>query len=282
MSLVSFVEQMKKAQSGGYAIPCFDTFEMNGTQGLFDALQEQQAPAFIGLYTGMFMRPYAKALTDMVRAMAEEATVPVSIVLDHGASFEHCMKALKLGFTDVMFDGSQLPIEENIAETREVVRVAHAIGAGVEAELGHVGSGNTYSEFGALGKGYTDPDSVVRFVEETGVDMLAVAIGTAHGLYDGDPLLDLDLLAEIRRRTDIPLVLHGGSGLSDEQFRAAAEGGICKINIFTNLAVRATQQVVEAAKAEHPNLHGFTEGVRQGFREVATHLIQVFGADGKA
>jgi fructose-bisphosphate aldolase class II len=282
MPLVSILDELKKAQAGGYALPCFDTFEMHGTMGIFDALEAKRAPAMVGLWSGMFDRPHPRALADYVRAMAEEATVPVSIILDHGSSFEHCIKALDAGFTDVMYDGSKLPFEENVANTVMVVRAAHAVGAAVEAELGHVGRGLSYQEFGAQGKGFTEPDMVVRFVEETGVDFLAVAVGTAHGLYDGEPKLALDLLAEIRQRVDIPLVLHGGSGLSDEQFRAAIATGIQKINIFTNLAVGATQRLLEHAKEENASAFSMVGQIRQAFCRECERLLDVFGSTDKA
>jgi len=282
MPLVSILDELKKAQAGGYALPCFDTFEMHGTLGIFDALEAKRAPAMVGLYSGMFDRPHPRALADYVRAMAEEATVPVSIILDHGASFEHCIKALDAGFSDVMYDGSKLPLEENIATTQMVVRAAHAIGAAVEAELGHVGVGRTYKEFGALGKGFTEPDVVVRFVEETGVDFMAVAIGTAHGLYEGEPKLALDLLSAIRERVEIPLVLHGGSGLSDAQFRAAVAGGISKINIFTILAVEAGRRMREHAQSEDASVFSMTAQVREAFRDECERLLDVFGTTGKA
>ena len=282
MPLVSILDELKKAQAGGYAIPCFDTFEMHGTQGIVDAVEAKRAPVMIGLYTRMFEQPNPRALTDYIRALGEAATVPVSIILDHGASFEHCVMALNVGFTDVMYDGSQLPFEENVANTQMVVRAAHAVGAAVEAELGHVGRGNTYSQFGAQGKGFTDPDMVEKFVEETGVDFLAVAIGTAHGLYDGEVNLALDLLAEIRERVDIPLVLHGGSGLSDDQFRAAVAGGIQKINIFTNLAVGSTQRLLEHAREDGASFFSMTAQIRQAFRAECERLLDVFGTTGKA
>lgn len=281
MPLVSMLGELKKAQAGGYAVPCFDTFEMIGTQGIFQALEEKRAPGIVGLYTGMFERPHARAFTDFVRAMAEESAVPVSIVLDHGASFDHCIKALKVGFTDVMYDGSKLPVEENIANTRLVVQAAHAIGAGVEAELGHVGVGSTYQSFGAMGKGFTDPAEVEQFVAETGVDCLAVAIGTAHGEFQGEPWLDLERLAEIRRRVDIPLVLHGGSGLSDEQFRSAVRGGISKINIFTSLALESTRRMVEAAKGEKASYFTMTNQIREAFKDQCSWHLDVFGTTGK-
>ena len=282
MALVSILDELKKAQASNYAIPCFDTYEMSGTLGIFDALAAKRAPAMIGLLTSMFERPHPRAITDYVRALAEEATVPVSIILDHGSSFEHCMMALNLGFTDVMYDGSALPLEENIANTKMVVRAAHAVGAAVEAELGHVGRGHAYQEFGAQRKGFTEPDTAIEFVEETGVDFLAIAIGTAHGLYDGDPVLALDLLGEIRERVDVPLVLHGGSGLADEQFRAAVSGGVQKINIFTNLAVEAKRRMLENAASEDASVFSMVGQIREAFRSECERLLDVFGTTGTA
>jgi len=162
------------------------------------------------------------------------------------------------------------------------VRAAHAVGAAVEAELGHVGTGSTYREFGAQGMGFTEPDMVVRFVEETGVDFLAIAIGTAHGLYDDEPTLALNLLTEIRERVDIPLVLHGGSGLSDEQFRAAIAGGIQKINIFTNLIVEAKRRMLENAKSEKTSVFSLTTQIREAFQAECERLLDVFNTSGKA
>jgi fructose-bisphosphate aldolase class II len=282
MPLVSILNELKTAERKGYAIPCFDTFEMMGTQGIIDALEAQRAPGIIGLYSGLFDRPHARPFCAMVRALAEDATVPVSIILDHGADFEHCMQALHYGFSDVMYDGSKLPFEENIANTQLIVRAAHAIGAAVEAELGHVGTGRDYQNFGAQGKGFTQPAAVEEFVEKTGVDALAVAVGTAHGLYDGKPRLAIDLLQEIRSRVDIPLVLHGGSGLSDDQFRAAIEAGISKINIFTNLAVAAGEHMLEAAQVEDRAYFNIIRAVPGAFQQECERLLNVFGTVGQA
>ena len=282
MPLVSILDELKKAQAGGYALPCFDTFEMHGTLGIFDALEAKRAPGIVGLYSGLFDRPHPRAFADYVRAMAEEATVPVSIILDHGASFEHCIKALDAGFSDVMYDGSKLPLEENMATTRLVVRAAHAVGAAVEAELGHVGVGRTYKEFGALGKGFTEPQAVVRFVEETGVDFLAIAIGTAHGLYAGDPELDFELLRQIRTRVDLPLVLHGGSGVTEEQFRTAIAHGISKINVATDLFVTTGRRLVEAAQKEGASYFGLGKAAIDSFQERCGYYLDLFGASGHA
>lgn len=282
MTLVSMIGELKKARENGYAVPLFNTFDMSSAQGITAALHEKRAPGIIGLYSGLLDQPHARELTGFMRALADEATVPVAIALDHGGSFEHCVRALSLGFTDVMYDGSRLPLEENIANTRLVVRAARAAGAGVEAEVGHVGLGSSYQSFGAQGKGFTDPETAERFVGETGVDCLAIAIGTAHGLYDGEPNLALDLLAEIRERIDVPLALHGGSGLSDDQFRAAVAGGICKINVFTSLAVEATKRMVAASKADDVSYFTLTAQIREAFHQRCAHHLDVFGTTGRA
>ena len=205
----------------------------------------------------------------------------MSLMLDHGASFEQCMRAIHLGFTDVMFDGSKLPIEENMAQTKAVVRAAHAVGVAVEAELGHVGSGSEYQQFGGQRKGFTQPDDVERFVAETGVDFLAVAIGTAHGLYAGEPNLDLDLLAEIRRRVETPLVLHGGTGLSTAQFQSAIARGIAKINVATDLFVTTGRRMAQAA-APDSSYFSLTRCAIESFQERCEHYLSIFGASGQS
>ena len=282
MPLVSMSGELKKAQEEHYALPCFVTFEMQATEGILKALAEKHAPGIAGIYYRDLDDPSIRAFVSYVRTMAEEAMVPVSIILDHGASFEHCMKALSLGFSDVMYDGSKLPLEENIANTRLTVRAAHAMGASVEAEVGLVGSGGEYQSFGAQRKGFTDPDMAARFVAETGVDSLAVAIGTAHGAYEVEPNLALDLLQQIRGCVDVPLVLHGGSGLSDAQYRAAISEGICKINIFTNLSVTTKARMIEALQAEDASYLKIIGTVRETFHQRCLHYLDVFGASGKA
>jgi fructose-bisphosphate aldolase class II len=269
MPLVSIVEQLKRGRREGYAVPLFDTFNMETTEGMFLALEETRAPGMIAIYSGLLERPNAPALAAYLRERASKAPGPVALVLDHGQSFEHCMMAIKLGFTDVMYDGSRRPIEENIETTAAVVRAAHAVGVGVEAELGHVGSGKEYQEFGARRLGFTDPDTVAPFVEQTGVDFLAVAFGSAHGVFQGQPQLDLALLEEIAGQVEIPLVMHGGSGLSEEQFRGAIECGVAKINIATDLFQEATRRVLGAARNGDANFFDFSRHVTEAVCERA-------------
>jgi len=272
---------VQAARRGCYGVVLFDTFDMHTTDGMFQAFEEKHAPALIGIYGGFFEKHDVRAHAAYIRARAESAGVPVSLMLDHGASFEQCMQAISYGFTDVMYDGSRLPIEENIANTKAVVRAAHAMGVCVEAELGHVGSGQSYQSYGAKRKGFTDPDSVERFAAETGVDLLAVAIGTAHGVYEGDPQVDFALLQAIRRRVEIPLVLHGGSGLSETQFTRAIAEGISKINVATELFITTAHRLVSAARAGDISYFDMAGLVAATFRERCGYYLDLFGASGK-
>ncbi|MFH1571385.1 MAG: class II fructose-bisphosphate aldolase [Gemmatimonadota bacterium] len=282
MPLVSIVDELRRARAGGYAVPCFNAFDLLGARGIVDALETARAPGMVAVYSGVLDQPGPRALADAIRALAAEATVPVSLSLDHGASYEHCIRALAMGFTDVMYDGSKLPVEENAATTRQVVRAAHAVGAGVEAELGIVGDGGSYQSFGARQEGFTDPEVAARFVADTGVDFLAVAVGTAHGHYQGEPHLDLDLLERIAARVAVPLSLHGGSGLTEAQFRAAAASAVGKISIFTDLATEASRRLVEVARGKEASYFALTRQVREAFRDRCLYHLELFGAAGKA
>jgi fructose-bisphosphate aldolase class II len=282
MPLVSIGNELEKAKEGCYAVPLFDVFEMKGCEGVFEAIERKRAPAIVAIYSGSFDEPSSDAFAAFIRSMAECASVPVSLMLDHGTSFEQCIRAISLGFTDVMYDGSMLPLEENITNTRLVVRAAHAAGVCAEAELGHVGMGSDYGTFGAKKRGFTDPAAVERFVSETGVDFLAVAIGNAHGVYQGEPHLEMDLLKEIRKGIDIPLVLHGGSGLSDEQFKTAVQAGISKVNIATDLLMRAASQVKKTIHANKESYFDIIGALKEGVREGCEYYLDLFGASGKA
>ena len=179
----------------------------------------------------------------IMKYYAERAKVPVALHLDHGSTFARCVQALRLGFTSVMYDASAKSFEENAAETKEIVKLAHAVGASVEAELGHIftsevvhgegGQADSTSDYEDLNDIYTDPEVARKFVEMTGVDCLAVAFGTTHGVYLTEPKLDLPRVARLREATNIPLVMHGGSGVSDEDYAVAIENGICKVNYYT-------------------------------------------------
>lgn len=286
MPLASIGPVLKRAQAEHFAVPLFDAFDSASIDGIFTATEEKRAPVIVAIYTGLLDQPNAHPLIEYVRARAEASPMPATLMLDHGGSFEHVMKALKWGFTDVMYDGSKLPFEENIATTCAVVRAAHSVGVPVEAELGHVGMGSDYASFGAQRKGFTDPATVEQFVNETGVDYLAVAIGNAHGVYQGEPNLDIALLKDIRQCVDIPLVLHGGSGISEEQFRLSIATGIAKINIATDLYMTTAKRLYEQVRSDDWKLdrgsyNVFSATAVESFRERCAYYLELFGSAGK-
>jgi fructose-bisphosphate aldolase class II len=282
MALVSIEQELVKAQAGKYAVPLFDVFDTQGMDGLMEAMTARRAPTIIGIYSAFAERPTCRALTAYIRSRAEETEIPISIMLDHGASPELCFQVISYGFTDVMYDGSKLPLEENIANTRRVIERAHDLGVAVEAELGHVGMGSQYDQFGGMGLGFTDPGAVENFVEQTGVDFLAIAFGNAHGFYKGEPHLNLELLNEVRRRVPIPLVMHGGTGLSDEQFRSVIEAGISKINFATSIIVSAGEKMRQIASEPKSSMFDMLGGISSAYCEWSTHLYDVFGASNRA
>ena len=233
--LANLYDVLPKAQAEHYAVGLFNTTDSDMLQAAIEAAEELRSPIIIG--TAEVLLPYGelKLIAPSVIAAAKRATVPVVVHYDHGLTFERCMEALKLGFTSVMFDGSADDVAQNMAETREMVKIAHAMGATVEGEIGHVGQASSGDE--AAKDRYTTVQEAQEFLAATGVDALAIAIGTAHGAYKMKPELDLQRLREIRSAVDVPLVLHGGSGLSDDDFRNTVRDGIAKINIFTDMCV---------------------------------------------
>jgi len=282
MTLVSIKNELIKARQAGYAVPLYDVFDMQGIEGVMDALVAKRAPTILAIYSPFAEKPFARAMAAYIRCRAEDTDVPISLMLDHGSSVELCERMLDYGFSDVMYDGSSLPIEENIANTLKVVAAAHAHGAAAEAELGHVGQGDDYDSYGGQRVGFTDPESAEYFVKQTGVDFLALAFGNAHGFYKGEPHLDLDLLAAVRQRVSVPLVMHGGTGISDDQFRAAIAGGISKINFATAIMNGAVENMRQATRSDKVALFEVTEGIRVSYREWCSRLYDVFGTTGKA
>lgn len=242
MALVNLKDALQHAESNGYGIGAFNLTSGDMLIGILNAAVSEKSPVILAIAEAhlpyMNWRPFMK----MVVAAAEEAPVPVVVHLDHASRFETIYQAFQLGFTSVMYDGSVLSFSENIANTRHIVDIAHTLGISVEAELGHIGGTTDEVDLPESAKPHlTDPNLVPEFIAQTGVDALAVAFGTAHGFYTKEPRLDFDLLAEINRRTDIPLVLHGGTGLSDEAFCRSIDLGIRKINYGTDIFAVSTQ-----------------------------------------
>jgi len=277
MPLQSMVPMLKKAQAEGYAVGLFDAHSLEGIMAILEAAKECRSPVIIAPF--WVSRGGAMAL---IRELVADITVPVAVELDHGRDFGAVMDSIRAGFTDVMIDASMKPYEENVALTRKVVEAAHAIGLGVEAEIGHVGRGTDYADVEARRATLTKPEDAARFAADTGVDILAVAIGSAHGLYQGEPELDLDRLRQIRDMVDVPLVLHGGSGLSDEDFQAAIARGVCKVNIYTNMAVAAVRAMREALEDPAVRYMQVQQAAQEAIKEVVVHCMQVFGSAGRA
>lgn len=277
--LVNLNDVLRPAQQGHYAVGLFNTTDTDMLQAAIEAAEEMRAPIIIG--TAQVLLPYGELqlIASSVIAAAKRAKVPVVVHYDHGLTFERCMEALQLGFTSVMYDASAKPYDQNIQETREIVRIAHAFGATVEGEIGHVGNADGSDPAGD--DRYTTVAEAMDYRNDTGVDALAIAIGTAHGAYKTAPKLSFDRLREIREKVDTPLVLHGGSGLTDEDFRKAVQGGIAKVNIFTDLCLagmEAERQALEQGMEYLParNLK------KDAIREAVMRKMALFGCQGKA
>ncbi len=245
--LVNLNAVLKDAQKNGYAVGLFNTTDTDMLEAVIAAAEELRSPVIIG--TAEILLPFGelKLIAPSIIAAAKRASVPVVVHYDHGLTFERCMEALKLGFSSIMFDGSTKSEADNLRETAELVKIAHALGASVEGEIGHVG--NAADGDGQTSEQYTTPKVACRFVEATGVDALAVAIGTAHGAYKTKPKLDVERLKAIRAALGTPLVLHGASRLSDDDFKNTIKNGIAKMNIFTDLC-KAGERAMERGLAE--------------------------------
>lgn len=267
------------AQKGKYAVGLFNTTDTDMLEAAIAAAEELRSPIIIG--TAEVLLPYGelKLIAPSIIAAAKRATVPVVVHYDHGLTYERCVEALKLGFTSIMYDGSAKDNETNLAETRELVKLAHAYGATVEGEIGHVGEAAT--DDGAVSDMYTTPQEAIDFVEQTGVDALAIAIGTAHGAYKTKPCLDIERLKAIRSSLSTPLVLHGGSGLSDDDFRNTVREGIAKVNIFTDLCLAGIDGMKEGLEKELAYLEIRNLKVEK-IKEAVKRKMILFGSDNKA
>ena len=274
--LANLNDVLLDAQKNGYAVGLFNTTDTDAIEAAISAAEEMRSPIIIG--TAEVLLPYGplQLIGPAIIHAAKRATVPVVVHFDHGLTKEKCLEALELGFTSIMFDGSAGSEEDNIRLTQEMVRIAHEKGASVEGEIGHVG---TIGEDDADGTDmYTTPEEAVNFVKATGVDALAVAIGTAHGAYKTQPKLDIERLTAIRASLDTPLVLHGGSGLTDDDFKNTIRGGIAKINIFTDLCVAAEKAMKEC---EGSYLDMRVEKVK-AIKQAVIQKMQLFGSVAKA
>ncbi len=284
MGLESMTNMLKKAQEGKYAVGQFNINNLEWTQAVLEATKENNAPVILGVSEGAmkYMGGF-KVVSAMVNALIETLDVkqPVALHLDHGSSFESCKEAIDAGFSSVMIDGSKLPIDENIAVTKQVVEYAHAKGVSVEAEVGCVG-GNEDGVVG--GVKYADANECKRIVDEAGIDALAAALGSVHGEYHGEPVLGFKEMEEIRDLTNMPLVLHGGSGIPEHQIKKSIELGHCKINVNTECQQAFTKRVREVLANDDKvyDPRKFLGPGKEAIKQVVTDKMIEFGSVNKA
>lgn len=277
--LVNLNEVLKKAQKEKYAVGLFNTTDTDMLQAVIEAAEESRSPVILG--TAEVLLPYGelKLIAPSVIAAAKRASVPVVVHYDHGLTFERCLEALQLGFSSVMFDGSAKAYGQNIEETKEIVKIAHAFGTSVEGEIGHVGEAAQGDE--SLENMYTTVAEAKEYLENTGVDALAVAIGSAHGVYKKKPKLNIERLKEIADAVSVPLVLHGGSGLSDDDFKNTIREGISKVNIFTDLCLAGERAMKDGAEKKLGYLE--TRNLKvENIKEAVKHKMSLFGSVNKA
>ena len=279
--LVNMRDLLSDAQKGNYAVGSFSVANMEMVLGVIKAAEELNAPIILQIAEVRLKQSPLEIIGPLMVAAAKNAKVPVAVHFDHGKTIEKITQALDIGFTSVMFDGSHLPLDENIEFTKKIIEIARKYGASVEAEIGCVGGSEDGSEDIAIN--CTKPEDAVKFENETGVDALAIAIGNAHGNYKSTPKLRFDILSEVEQKTHTPLVLHGGTGISPDDFVRCSKTGIKKINIATATFDRVEQSVRSAYESGSINGYYDLQGAEiEGAYQNAKKHILIFGTDNKA
>lgn len=282
--LLTGKELLLDAQKNKYAVGAFNVNNMEVIQAIIGAAEELNSPVILQASQGGIKYAGIEYIASLGKLAGRNSKVPVALHLDHGTDFDQVMLCIRHGFTSVMIDGSRFPLEENIAFTKRVVDIAHAVGVTVEAELGKIGGTEDHITVDERDATLTDPEEAKIFVEETGVDYLAIAVGTAHGVYKGEPKIDYDRIKAISELVDVPLVLHGSSGVPYESLQKAISLGICKINIDTD--VRATfAKTVKEFLLKNPDEidpRKILGPARQAMKEAIKEKIEIFGSNNKA
>ena len=273
--LTGLKEILALAEEGGFAVPAFNVYNMETVMGVAQAAEELRAPVILQCYSRLFDGEEGEYLSRIILRAAEKLRVPVCYHLDHGAGLKEVVRALRWGATGVMLDVSLSPLESNTAETKKIVELCAHAGVAAEGELGHIGSTSD-----AQTSAYTDPAEAEYFVKETGVAALAVMVGTAHGRYKKAPVLDTERIAEIKQRTNIPLVLHGGSGVPDVQIRAAIGAGIRKVNFGTDLCYSFLDGVFASDRSKYA-VDLFMKQPVSCVKAFAQTKIRLLGAEGR-
>lgn len=280
--LVNMNDILLPAKEGKYGVGFFNAVNVEMARAIIETAEELKAPVMIGTAEVLLPAMELELVANYLIPMAKKATVPVCVHYDHGLTFERCMQAIKLGFTSVMYDCSTAPYEENITKVAEMVKICHAMGVTVEAELGHVGDNAGSGKLTNPEDYFTDPDTAVDYVKRTGVDSLAVAVGNAHGDYAFPPKLDFDRIQIISGKINLPLVLHGGSGLADADFKNAVRLGVSKINIFTDIDKAGKAGVEAGIAAGERTMMGLIPYEIKAMKEVVAEKIKLFGSEGRA
>ncbi|WP_374015754.1 class II fructose-1,6-bisphosphate aldolase [Paenibacillus thiaminolyticus] len=284
MPLVSMNEFLPQAKAGKFAVGQFNINNLEFTQAITEAAMEENAPIIFGVSEGALRYMGMEYTVAMAQAAAKKSGLPIALHLDHGSTFEVAMACIRAGFSSVMFDGSHHAYEDNIRLTKEVVKAAHAMGVSVEGELGTIGGVEDDLEVDEASAQLANPEEAIRFYEETGVDALAIAVGTAHGMYKGEPKLHYDIIEAVASKIPVPVVLHGGSGVPDESIRKAIAAGAGKINVNTENQVACTAAIREAlAKdADVIDPRKYLTPARNAMVEVVRGKIRLFGSNNQA
>ena len=282
--LVSGKEILNHAHENGYAVGAFNVNNMEQVQAIIEAAEQTNSPVIIQASQGGLTYAGVEFIAEMGKVAAKKASVPVAIHLDHGTDFKQIMLCLRNGFTSVMIDASHYELDENIRKTKQIIEMAHAVGVSVEAELGKIGGTEDDVSVDEKDATYTDPAEAEKFVKETGVDYLAIAVGTAHGPYKGEPKLDFDRIKVLKERLNMPLVLHGSSGVPEKSIKKAVSLGINKINIDTDIRM-AFHKAVKEFVSNHPDVYDPRKIVgpaRTAMKEIIADKMRMFGSKGKA
>lgn len=288
--LVTLKELMTEAKEKKYAVGAFNVPNLEAVMAVTAAAEELNVPVILAHAEIHDAYIPMGVIGPIMLDFARKAKVPVCVHFDHGASFDKCIGAIRLGFTSVMYDASAKPFEENLSETTEIVKIAHSVGVSVEAELGHIftsaiggGEGRgpvDSSSFASLDDCYTNPDLAKEFAEKTGVDALAIAFGTTHGVYLKKPVLDFNRISAVKEKVDMPFVMHGGSGISDEGYREAISRGITKINYYTYMSLAGGNAVAEHVRSKKADEKVFFHDVMtvgmEGMKQDAKRAMKVF------
>ncbi|WP_425061242.1 D-tagatose-1,6-bisphosphate aldolase subunit KbaY [Sporomusa carbonis] len=281
MALVTMKELLQDAKKRKYAVGGFNVFNFETLGAVVEVAEELKTPLVLGIPERLFKFVDVDTLSAAMIRSAQKASVPVALHLDHGYTYEGVMKAIRWGFTSVMFDGSALPFEDNLKRTKEITRIAHSLGVSVEGELGYVGCYESIKDINE--ENLVKPEIATNFVEKTKVDALAVAVGTNHGTYRGGPKLNFSRLAELNNTVNVPLVMHGGSKLTKEDYQSSIRSGITKINIATDMSMAAGETLkAEIAKNQAANYVHLMSVVKKGVKDSVRRYMLSFDCISKA